>query len=99
MNQRIQELYTQALENKFDYGGGRGVKPGEYYSNYKTVLNAEKFAELIVRECCQYLDNEAERLFGLSESEEDPVFQSNFEICAEKCYDNIQGLKEHFGVE
>jgi hypothetical protein len=59
----------------------------------------EKFAELIVRECCQYLDNEAERLFGLSESEEDPVFQSNFEICAEKCYDNIQGLKEHFGVE
>jgi len=54
---------------------------------------------LIVRECCQYLDNEAERLFGLSESEEDPVFQSNFEICAEKCYDNIQGLKEHFGVE
>jgi hypothetical protein len=51
MNQRIQELYTQALENKFDYGGGRGVKPGEYYSNYKTVLNAEKFAELIVREC------------------------------------------------
>jgi hypothetical protein len=59
----------------------------------------KKFAELIVRECCQYLDNEAERLFGLSESEEDPVFQSNFEICAEKCYDNIQGLKEHFGVE
>ena len=59
----------------------------------------EKFAELIVKECCQYLDNEAERLFGLSESEEDPVFQSNFEICAEKCYDNIQGLKEHFGVE
>jgi NADH:ubiquinone oxidoreductase subunit B-like Fe-S oxidoreductase len=51
MNPRIQELYTQALENKFDYGGGRGVKPGEYYSNYKTVLNAEKFAELIVREC------------------------------------------------
>ena len=51
MNERIRELYTQALENKFDYGGGEGVKPGEYYSNYKTVLNAEKFAELIVREC------------------------------------------------
>ena len=99
MNQRIQELYTQALENKFDYGGGRGVKPGEYYSNYKTVLNAEKFAELIVRECCQYLENEAERLYNLSGTENDPTFQSNFEICAEKCYDNIQGLKEHFGVE
>ena len=59
----------------------------------------EKFAELIVRECCQYLYNEAERLYGLSGSEVDPVFQSNFEICAEKCYDNSQGLKEHFGVE
>ena len=50
MNPRIQKLYTQALENKFDYGGGEGVKPGEYYSNYKTVLNVEKFAELIVLE-------------------------------------------------
>jgi hypothetical protein len=56
MNQRIQELYTQALENKFDYGGGLGVKPGEYYSNYKTVLNVEKFAELIVRECAKRVD-------------------------------------------
>ena len=50
MNPRIQKLYTQALENKFDYGGREGVKPGEYYSNYKTVLNVEKFAELIVLE-------------------------------------------------
>lgn len=51
MNKRIRELYDQALETKFDYGGGVGIKPGEYYSNYITVLNPEKFAELIVREC------------------------------------------------
>jgi hypothetical protein len=51
MNERIRELYDQALETKFDYGGGVGIKPGEYYSNYITVLNPEKFAELIVREC------------------------------------------------
>ena len=56
MNERIRELYTQALENKFDYGGGEGVRPGEYYSNYKTVLNAEKFALLIVRECIRLCD-------------------------------------------
>ena len=56
MKERIRELYKQALENKFDYGGGVGVKPGEYYSNYKTVLNAEKFAELIVRECIRLCD-------------------------------------------
>jgi hypothetical protein len=53
MNERIRELYDQALETKFDYGGGVGIKPGEYYSNYITVLNPEKFAELIVRECEQ----------------------------------------------
>lgn len=52
MNERIQELYTQSLETKFDYSGGNNVKPGEYYSNYKTVLNAEKFAQLIISECC-----------------------------------------------
>jgi len=89
MNERIRELQKQSSIEQWDYDNGC----------YRYILNPEKFAELIVRECCQYLDNEAERLFGLSESEEDPVFQSNFEICAEKCYDNIQGLKEHFGVE
>ena len=58
----------------------------------------QQVTELIVRECCQYLDNEAERLYTLSGSEIDSGFQSNFEICAEKCYDNSQGLKEHFGI-
>ena len=56
MNERIRKLYDQALETKFDYGAGANVKPGEYYSNYKTVLNAEKFAELIVRECMEQLN-------------------------------------------
>ena len=58
MSPRIQKLYTQALENKFDYSGGEGVKPGEYYSNYKTVLNVEKFAELIVHECADLFEVE-----------------------------------------
>ena len=83
MNERIKELYTQALENKFDYGGGRGVKPGEYYSNYKTVLNAERFAMLIVRECAdiakhhvmnistyadaEFVEKQIEQHFGVEE--------------------------------
>ena len=50
MNQRIKELYNQSLEEKYQYGGS-DAKPGEMYSNYITVLNPEKFAELIVREC------------------------------------------------
>jgi|GEM_PF-2889189 len=57
MNERIRELYTQSLETKFDYGGGEGVRPGEYYSNYRTVLNAEKFAELIVGECARCVEH------------------------------------------
>ena len=52
MNERIKELYNQSLEGKYRYGGS-DAKPGEMYSNYITVLNPEKFAELIVRECAQ----------------------------------------------
>jgi len=50
MNERIRELYNQSLEEKYQYGGS-DAKPGEMYSNYITVLNPEKFAESIVREC------------------------------------------------
>jgi uncharacterized membrane protein len=50
MNERIKELYNQSLEEKYQYGGS-DAKPGEMYSNYITVLNPEKFAELIVEEC------------------------------------------------
>jgi hypothetical protein len=50
VNERIQELYNQSLEEKYQYGGS-DAKPGEMYSNYITVLNPEKFAQLIVREC------------------------------------------------
>jgi hypothetical protein len=86
MNQRIQELYTQALENKFDYGGGRGVKPGEYYSNYKTVLNAEKFAELIVRECITKV--EMRKKFA---TEDQHIVDHAFDLL-------VYDLESHFGV-
>jgi hypothetical protein len=62
MNKRIKKLYDQALESKFDYGANAGVKPGEYYSNYITVLNPEKFAELIVRECIDIVSPYAVRM-------------------------------------
>jgi hypothetical protein len=86
MNERIQELYTQALENKFDYGGGRGVKPGEYYSNYKTVLNAEKFAELIVRECITKV--EMRKKFA---TEDQHIVDHAFDLL-------VYDLESHFGV-
>ena len=91
MNERIRLLARQAGATTTQRSG---------WIDYGTLdLDVEKFAELIVRECGKYLEAEAERLYALSAKESNPNFQSNFEICAEKCYDNIQGLKEHFGVE
>lgn len=84
MNERIRELAKQA--------GAQAISKFDF-------VDLEKFAELIVRECCQYLNTEAERLYSLSASEHRPNFKEDFEICAEKCYDNIQGLKDLFGVE
>ena len=92
MNERIRELAKGAL----DYAEKN--QSAEVQQHWFKLYN-EKFAELIVRECGKYLEAEAERLYALSAKESNPNFQSNFEICAEKCYDNIQGLKEHFGVE
>jgi hypothetical protein len=114
MNQRIQELALQAelpvIDGEWDYndreilrredGEWRVATPAEIISLlFACEKGREKFAALIVRECRKYLESEAERLYALSAQESNPNFQSNFEICAEKCYDNIQGLKEHFGVE
>jgi hypothetical protein len=83
MNERIKELYDQALETKFDYGGGVGVKPGEYYSNYITVLNPEKFAELIVRECAEVCMKEIDTGW----------------VTAPKSPWMAKQILEHFGVE
>ena len=85
MNERIRELAEQA---------------GFVYNfDPVTWMKHEKFAELILKECYQYLNSEAERLYALSASEHRPNFKEDFEICAEKCYDNIQGIKDHFGVK
>ena len=87
MNERIRELAEEALF-KSDFDDEQNIK-----------ITMDIFAELIVRECCQYLNTEAERLYSLSASEHRPNFKEDFEICAEKCYDNIEGLKDLFGVE
>ena len=68
----------------------------DYQTNH---LNTDKFAELIVQVCVNVLREESERLYKLSAEEKDELFASNFEICAEKCVDNVEALKEHFGVK
>jgi len=83
----IAKLYDNALiiENRDKYSLG--------------ALDEVKFAELIVRECAATLTAESERLYKLASEEENEVFASNFEICAEKCRDNEAMIKQHFGVE
>ena len=50
-----------------------------------------KLVELVVEECCDYINKEAERLYALNHDDGD--------LLAEKCHDIMEGLKEHFGVE
>lgn len=87
MNERIREL---AKESDLDW---------HKHWNDDESNRVEKFAELIVREFFKYIEDEEDRLWNMSLKEHDPHFQSNFEICADKCRDIVQGLKDHFGVE
>ena len=88
MNERIEELAqcNERILNFFQTGPVQRAA-------------IEQFAELIVQECVNVLREESERLYKLSAEEKDELFASNFEICAEKCWDNEVMIKEHFGVE
>lgn len=95
MNERIQELANELGPIATIGNWGRVEWKDNVYPQLGDKLYAaidlQKFAELIVRECIQYLTNEAERLYALRNDDGD--------LLAEKCYDNIQGLKENFGIE
>lgn len=92
MNERVKELYNQSLETKFQYGGS-DAKPGEMYSNYIRVLNAEKFARLVALECIDKI--ETYRIpVGNSASGElacEWTYQALLEIRDE--------IRQHFGIE
>ena len=79
MNEKIRELALQATIRKFD---GTGTDMG------KLVLDEQKFAELIVRECADFLKE----------------WESYQEDMANQCNGHFPTggdikLKEHFGVE
>ena len=86
MNERIRELWAKCV-----------IKHTNDPMNWQTV--ADEFAELIVDECADVLRAESERLYKLAAEEKDELFASNFEICAEKCWDNEVAIKIHFGVK
>jgi len=89
MNERIKELAEQALfESDFDDE-----------QNIKITLDL--FAELIVKDCDHYLNSEVERLaeYQNSLSQIDYDRRADCDLAIEKCLDNIEGLKQHFGIE
>jgi hypothetical protein len=77
----------------------RELAEESYNEFYNVHIDLELFSELIVQECASVLRAESERLYKLSAEEKDELFASNFEICAEKCWDNEVMIKEHFGVK
>lgn len=72
------------------------LKNGDPYSS--VLPDLERFAEKIINECTQVLFQESERLYQLSSEEENMRDANDFEICAEKCIDNIAALETHFHI-
>jgi len=94
MNERIKTLLYQCTsyyQVTNEYGNDIDIES----------VDQEKFAELIIQECIQCIDNEIGRLAeyhnSLNESETEKRY--DVELCMKKCYDNIELLKTHFGVE
>ena len=73
MNERIQELIEQSTERYLDWGG----------ENERTELNAEKLADLIVRECVKVAHP---KLTDVGE------WAAGMRLVQQR-------LKQHFGVE
>jgi sugar phosphate isomerase/epimerase len=93
MKERIQELAEQAGL----------ISPQDDRENWQEYINdVEKFAELIVAECVQTLNTEIDRLCEYKNSLPEYSNHSQREdvdLVVEKCHDNIQMIKQHFGVE
>jgi hypothetical protein len=81
MNERIRELIKQATEHDYTTWDSYNQKELVYYK-----FNKEKFAELIVRECIQVVDNMA-----------DPEEDSDRYVWA--LHNASEKIREHFGVQ
>ncbi len=74
MNERIKELIEQATT--IEYGADNGFD--------RVTFDKEKFAELIVRECCDWIDGS-------------PTSESGCQLLLTKSF-IIANLKGHFGL-
>ncbi len=81
MNERIKQLMIRAIGGVPCYDASVGLSLNQE--------EAEKFAELIVRECSKTV-NDTEYPY------EDPAHKETWDAC---CVWSAEKLKEHFGVE
>lgn len=106
MNKRIRQLFEQHTLPNFAIGENVDTEKnsrGEYVNPiYEDHWNTyQEAVETTVKECIRYLNNEIERLsiYGRTIPEENAYMRDNVDLSIEKCLDNIQGLKEHFGID
>ena len=104
MNQHITKLVRQALNESVSTPVESVIASRIDDHGIVEIPNtfAEKFAELIIQECVQYLNTEIDRLSRYQNSLPEYSNHSKREdvdLVIEKCLDNIQGIKQHFGVE
>jgi hypothetical protein len=97
VNRRIAELAEQADE----YADNKIQMPGEYHPDWHDIRD-EKFAKLIVRECCEQLVKEGEAWEQFSrnplEGQETNTGAALFAAYRLK-EDAVSRLEKHFGVE
>jgi len=93
MNERIRELCSQAISDV------DGIQNPDTQNMYIPDCFAEKFAELIVRECMTMCDNVSADYFKHRKAADD--FQDkNILAEGESACDEVRyEIKKHFGVE
>ena len=92
MNERIRELAEQAV-NAVDNPFPGNPLNDELEKMYIPDCFAEKFAELIVRECVQTLIDKTPEWYTNEASEED--WDKGYDRAMKDC---VHHIKEHFGV-
>ena len=96
MNERFRELAQLAVEDAAKYC----QRPFDL-SREENETFALSFAELMIKEFEEYLNTEIDRLSQYRTSIPEFLVDriEDVDTCIEKCYDNIQGIRQHFGVE
>jgi hypothetical protein len=96
MNERIRKLAQLAVEDAAKYC----QRPFDL-SREENETFALSLAELFIQEFENYILSEVERLVKYQNSLPEPELhrKNDVGICIEKCYDNILGIRQHFGVD